>query len=641
MLDVFRTVWSLVRPYRTRFIIGVLCGFLSGLFAPALPFAAKLAVDVIFRAKQNHMAATMPGVATNGVVATNLVASATSGTNAAMAASNSGALNVGGGLLSSKRFSMPSFIVRWQEKFTADPSRGMIIFVILLIPAVMFVRGILAYLNVYLMTWVGTRAIFNLRFRMFEHIMSLSMNFFNRISTGDVMSRMYEVSVLQNTITTSVVTIIREPITILSLIGVLMVQQTKLTLITLAVFPVCIIPIVVYGNKMRRSSRAIQQNASELSTVMHEAITGSRIIKAYNLEKVVVNQYWRATQQALTHTMRMVRASEIPGPVIEFLGACGVALFFVYFAFMADAGTGPEALIQFVISIFLIYPPIKALSKLHSQLIQAQMIKSRMDEILQTQNSIPEPAQPKPLRAAGVDITFENVSFQYDNKPVLTDIHLTAKASQLVALVGGSGAGKTTLTNLLLRFYDPQQGSIRIGGMDIRDVATRDLRSQIAVVTQETILFNDTIRNNIALGREGATDAEIEQAARNAHALDFILEKEHGFDFPIGEKGSLLSGGQKQRLAIARAILKNAPILILDEATSALDTESERAVQAALEDLMVGRTTICIAHRLSTIYKADLIVVMDQGRIVETGTHEELLKRNGHYRHLYELQFQK
>ena len=247
---------------------------------------------------------------------------------------------------------------------------------------------------------------------------------------------------------------------------------------------------------------------------------------------------------------------------------------------------------------------------------------------------------PKPLRAVGAAIEFQRVNFSYGEKTVLQDIHLTVKPGQLVALVGISGSGKTTLTNLLLRFYDPQQGAIFIGGTDIREVLTRDLRNQIAVVTQETVLFNDTIRNNIALGRPGATNGEIEAAARHAFAHDFIMEKPNGYETIIGEKGVMLSGGQRQRLAIARAILRNAPILVLDEATSSLDTESERAVQVALEELMAGRTTICIAHRLSTIQKADRIVVLERGRIVETGNHSDLIKRGGIYQKLYDMQFQ-
>jgi len=288
----------------------------------------------------------------------------------------------------------------------------------------------------------------------------------------------------------------------------------------------------------------------------------------------------------------------------------------------------------------MIYPPIKALIRLHNQLHQARAASERVFELLAAKNSVPEPAEPKMLHASNADIVFENLDFNYGEKPVLRNINLAVKAGRLVALVGASGSGKTTLANLLLRFYDPVRGAVKIGGVDLRDVSTRDLRNQIALVTQETILFNDSIRRNIELGRPGATHEEIMSAARHAHASDFITEKPEGYDSRIGERGVNVSGGQRQRIAIARAILKDAPILVLDEATSALDTESERAVQTALDELMKGRTTICIAHRLSTILHADVIVVLDEGRIVETGTHAELIQRGGIYRKLYELQFQ-
>jgi subfamily B ATP-binding cassette protein MsbA len=295
--------------------------------------------------------------------------------------------------------------------------------------------------------------------------------------------------------------------------------------------------------------------------------------------------------------------------------------------------------LTFVLTIVMIYPPIKALTRLHNQLHQARAASERVFELLALKNSVPEPAQPKTLHALHADIEFQNLDFNYGEKPVLHNINLTVKAGQLVALVGASGSGKTTLTNLLLRFYDPVRGAIKIGGVDLREVSTRDLRNQIAVVAQENILFNDTIRRNIELGRLGAKDAEIIAAAKHAYAYDFIAQKPEGFDAVIGEKGVSLSGGQRQRLAIARAVLKNAPILVLDEALSALDSESERIVQNALDELMKGRTTICIAHRLSTIFHADVIVVLDQGRIVEMGRHDELIKRGGIYQKLYELQF--
>jgi subfamily B ATP-binding cassette protein MsbA len=338
--------------------------------------------------------------------------------------------------------------------------------------------------------------------------------------------------------------------------------------------------------------------------------------------------------------MRSVRTGELPGPLIEFAGSIGVALVFAYFAFLPGAHRPAGVMLAFFFTVFSLYAPVKNLSRLHHQLTLAWATVNPAYELLAKQSSLPEPTQPKPVRAHGAAIRFENVSFSYGDRNVLHNINLTIQPGQLVALVGRTGSGKTSLANLLLRFYDPTAGAVLIGDTDVRSVLSRDLRANIAVVTQETILFNDTIRHNIALGRPGATDPEIEAAARHAYAHDFIVEKPQKYESLVGEKGVNVSGGQRQRIAIARAILRNAPILILDEATNALDTESERIVQSALEALTKGRTTICIAHRLSTIQNADLIVVLDNGRIVETGTHDELIQARGLYCKLYELQFE-
>jgi subfamily B ATP-binding cassette protein MsbA len=325
---------------------------------------------------------------------------------------------------------------------------------------------------------------------------------------------------------------------------------------------------------------------------------------------------------------------------MELFGATGIALVFFYVQHLPpDQRPKATDFFTFILAIVMIYPPIKTFTRLHNQLHQARAASERVFELLAMKNAVPEPAAPKMLHADQADIIFENLDFNYGEKPVLRNINLTVKAGQLVALVGASGSGKTTLANLLLRFYDPVRGAVKIGGVDLRDVSTRDLRNQIAVVAQENILFNDTIRRNIELGRLGATNDEIVAAAKHAHAYEFITQKPEGFDAVIGEKGVSLSGGQRQRIAIARAVLKNAPILVLDEATSALDTESERAVQTALDELMKGRTTICIAHRLSTILHADMIVVLDLGKIIEAGRHDELVKRGSVYQKLYELQF--
>ncbi len=362
------------------------------------------------------------------------------------------------------------------------------------------------------------------------------------------------------------------------------------------------------------------------------------MVKAYNLEPVLLADFRQRLSRYNGRYMRMIRAAEISSPMIEFVGSVGlVGLLAVLM--LNKSQLAAVDFMTFVVAVQMSYMRIKHLIRLGNQFVQAQASSQRVFELLAMPSNLPEPAQPRPISAAGQPIEFEQVTFGYDGERLFEDFNLTARPGQLVALVGASGSGKTTLTNLLLRFYDPQGGAVRIGGVDLREAHSRELRAQIAVVTQETILFNETIRRNIELGRPGASEAEIIAAAKHAHAHDFILATPHGYDTVIGERGGNLSGGQRQRLAIARAILKNAPILILDEATSALDTESERAVQTALEELMKGRTTLCIAHRLSTVQHADFIVVMDQGRIAEMGTHHELLAQGGLYQKLHSLQF--
>ena len=602
LIPFIRQVLALTKPYRVRFILGIVCGTLAGFASPLLMGSVKLVVDTVFPQPGG------PGIVEKLQKAPPVVRSLVEHVLPSLATGN------------------------------VRSSTALTLLIIATVPLVMFLRGLFTYLNTYLMNWVSIRAINDLRARLFDHLMGLSSSFFSDTSTGTLMAHLNAAAALQSMIGNSLVVIIREPVSVVGMVIGLVIMQPKLSLIALLIFPLTLIPFVIYARKVRGSGAALQQQVTEQSKLVHESLTGYRIIKAYNLEATVQREFVRTSQASIRHTMRLLRSQEIPGPLIEFFGSLGVAAFFVYIALFSH--TTPGGLLYFVGGIFLLYQPIKSIIRLHSTVEQAQAATQYMFEVLATKSVIEEPAHPKPVHATGKDIVFDRITFGYGEKSVLQDITFRAKAGFVVALVGSSGSGKTTLTNLLLRFYDPQQGAIRIGDLDLREVAANDLRRQIAVVTQETILFNDTILRNIELGRPGATKEEIMTAAKHAYAHDFIMEKPLGYETLAGEKGVNLSGGQRQRLAIARAILKNAPILILDEATSALDTESERIVQAALEELMQGRTTICIAHRLSTVQRADLIVVLDKGRIVETGTHAELLRAGRTYTKLYELQFE-
>ena len=606
MLAFLLKVWGLAKPYRARLFLGVLMGIISGLIGGPL-----LIVTITF----------VYGVMFPSANATSLPA---------------------------KLNWAPAFAQDWLRNAQESLGSGLhthpgaIVALVAVIPAVFLLRGLVAYLNMYCLQWAAIRAITDLRVKLFSHLLNLSAGFFGSTRSGELISRiMNDTGALQGIISNATSSMVKDPVMLISLLTYLLLGQNtrKPTLISMIVLPACMIPIIIYSRKIRHSSRAIQTHMAELTQVMNEAFTGNRIVKAYNLETTVADQFRATARKFISHYMRIVRSIEIPGPLIEFLGAVGVSLLLLYLVYLTDAQAPQTDFLKLIGSIFLMYAPMKNLTRLQNQLVQARAASERVFELLATQNTVPEPAQPRALRAAGADIHFDHVEFAYGEKPVLRDIDLHIRSGQLVALVGASGSGKTTLANLLLRFYDPQHGVIRIGGVDIREVSTRDLRSQIAVVTQETILFNDTIRRNIELGRPGATNEEIISAARSANAHDFIIEKPGGYDAAIGEKGVLLSGGQRQRLAIARAVLRHAPILVLDEATSSLDTESERTVQAALDELLRDRTTLCIAHRLSTILHADLIVVLSQGRIVETGKHDELIRQGGIYQKLYELQF--
>ncbi len=603
MIAFLIKILGLARPYRGRLLLGVFTGIIAGFIEPLVVAVVTFVYEVIFTPADSDFTHQIQ--------------------------------------------QLPEFLQHWifnvRDSLTSSLKThpGAVVALVASIPAVFVLRGLFSYLNIYFLQWAAIRSVTDLRVRLFEHLMNLSAGFFNLSRTGELMARiMNDTTALQGVISNATSVIVKDPAKLISLFAYLMWQEPKLTLISMVVMPLCIIPITIYGRKARRTAGKMQDQYAEISNVMAESFTGNRIIKAYNLESRVAEQFRTASRILIGHYMRIVRAMETPGPLMEAFGAMGVGLIFLYLAFHGGGTAKSASFLKVVASMFMMYQPLKNLARLHNSLEQARSASARVFELLATESTIPEPAQPKPLKAEGADIEFANVEFSFGEKMVLRDISLKAKAGQFVAFVGLTGSGKTTLTNLLLRFYDPQKGSIRIGGVDIREVSTRDLRNHIAVVTQETILFNDTIRRNIELGRPGATNAEIETAAKHAHADEFILEKPESYDTLVGERGVSLSGGQRQRIAIARAILRDAPILILDEATSALDSKVERIVQSALEELMQGRTTFCIAHRLSTIQKADVIFVLDQGRIVEKGTHDELLQLNGTYKRLWDLQFQ-
>ncbi len=599
MKELFSRLLQLIRPYRQRMVLGILCGVVAGLMSPLLMVAVKLAFNLIF-----------PGEGTS----------------------------LAGEIKSPFLQSLAHAAEQWLPQ-SGGAGRGMVFLAIAAIPTVMFVRGIATYLNSYFLNWAAMRAINDLRIRLFDHLHTLSQDFFNRTSTGELVSRIYnDTYQIHAALSGSISVVVTKPVEIIALAAFLISQQPRLTVISLTVLPLCIVPITIFSRKVRKSSEGVHAETAKLGDVMQEAFTASRVVKAYNLEATVGDQFRKATGRYFGYWMRTIRSLELPGPMIEFFGAVGISIIFLMISRETKAPMLAGDFISFVGSLFLLYQPVKQLSRMHAELQRARTASDRVYEMLALKPTVADPVSPKPLVAAGADIVFDHVGFRYGERSALEDFNLTIRAGQVVALVGESGSGKTTVSNLLLRFIDPAEGAVRIGKTDLREVSQRTLRSQIAIVTQDVVLFNDTVRQNIAYGRPGATEEQIQHAAQLAHAHEFILEKPEGYETIVGEKGVTLSGGQRQRIAIARAILRDAPILVLDEATSALDNEKERAVQAAFDELMKGRTTLVIAHRLSTIQNADMIVVMDQGRIVETGRHEELIGQGGHYQRLYALE---
>ncbi len=516
-------------------------------------------------------------------------------------------------------------------------SRTTVIFIVLLIPTIMITRAFANYLRTYLINWVGLRAVTDLRQKVFKHIQSLSLDFFNRTNVGDLISRVAnDTQQVQAAITTVIVDALQHPFTIIVVATTLLFKDWQFFLGAVVLAPLCILPIAVYGRKIRKTSKLSQENQGEIISRLHENLTSIRVVKAFCMEGYEESKFWKTCYQQFAYQMRIVRSTNILSPLIEIVAAIGVSVA-LYYAFQRHMSSADFW--ELVIGIFMLYEPIKGLSKLHTTIQKTLASTDRILSVLDTRPTVVELPMARAILPIEHNLQLEDVSFRYEAKWVLSNITLTIPHGKTVALVGPSGAGKTTLMNLLLRFYDPTKGRILLDGLDLREATLASLRSQMAIVTQDTILFNDTIRNNICYGSLDATEARIEEAARKAHAHEFILHQPQGYGTIVGDKGVKLSGGQKQRLAIARAILKNPRILLLDEATSALDTESERFVQEAIDELIQGRTVVVIAHRLSTVHRANQIVVMEHGRILEQGHHEELLARGSLYRKLYDMQF--
>jgi subfamily B ATP-binding cassette protein MsbA len=517
----------------------------------------------------------------------------------------------------------------------------MLTFLSIVVFLVFTMKALTEWGHAYLMSYVGQRIVAHLRQQLYNHLQRLPLSFFDRMPTGLLMSRVTnDVNLVQGAVSNAITALLKDPLTLVGLMAVMFARDWQLSLIAMVVLPFAFFPVVKFGRMLRRISTKSQESMGDISVILHETISGSRIVKAFGMEEYEKERFNRENIRYFRYLMKSVMVRALSSPMMEFLGGIAIVFVILYGGYRVIQGVStPGEFFSFLGALLLLYEPLKRLSRVNNVVQEGIAAATRIYDVLDTSPGIQDEPDAIHLPPIQRELELRNVQFRYENEPVLKDINLKVSAGEVIAIVGVSGAGKSTLVDLIPRFYEVSDGAVFIDGINVRNVTMNSLRNQIGIVTQQTILFNDTVRNNIAYGDINKSDAEIIAAARAANAYDFIMKMDQGFDTLIGEQGARLSGGERQRLCIARALLKNAPILILDEATSSLDSEAELEVQKALENLMAGRTTLVIAHRLSTIHNADRIVVISNGRIVEEGRHDELMECDGEYCRLYDMQF--
>ncbi len=510
------------------------------------------------------------------------------------------------------------------------------------IPGLMMLRGALSYSSSYCMLWVSMRVLDDIRTDVFNAVMRHSMSFFTKKKSGELIQIVFgRTRAAQQALTQVSTDVVKQPISVIAALGALFYTDWRFTLAAFVLFPLCLLPVFIISKSVRSAGNEEEQQSGALLVTMQEAFAGIRLVKSSGMEEYERKRFAVSSRKTILNGMRWRKAMELVGPLVEAIASLGISAA-LFYAWYYDIGAAKFMALNG--GLILLYPPFKQMSRLHLMMQKCAAASSRVFEIMDLEPEIQDRPDAKTLEKCAGSVAFEGVNFGYDpekkkNKLALRDFTLDIEPGTTCALVGSSGAGKTTVMSLLLRLWDPQEGTVKVDGHDVRDLTESSLRRHIAIVTQDTFLFHDTIRNNIRYGRLDATDEEVEAAAELANAHGFITKMSGGYDAVAGDKGCMLSGGQQQRISIARALLKDAPVLLLDEATSALDSQSEKAIQDALATLTKGRTVIVIAHRLSTVLKADKIVVMGKGRVKETGTHAELYEKSGVYRKLYDLQF--
>jgi subfamily B ATP-binding cassette protein MsbA len=552
---------------------------------------------------------------------------------------------------------MPELLRKLKEKFDVEQQlddvyeglkarfqideRTVVFFTPLLFVLVYAFRSLASFTSGFSFQRVGLGVTKDVRDQLYRRILGQSSRFHVAHPSGELVSRVVnDVNVMQRAVSDRLLDLFQQSFTLVAMLVMLISIHARLATICLVVTPVLLYPIVRFGKGIRGTSHRSQERMADLAQLLSEGVRGHRVVKAFGMEGFELGRFRQATRRHLRVNLRAQVLANLSSPVIETMAALGGAALLIYAGLSIREGElSVGTLVQFLTTLLLMYDPIRRLNKVNLMLQEALAAAHRVADLMAVPDDIVDRPDGLEVDAVREEVRFEGVTFGYDHQVVLKSVDLRLRTGEMVALVGASGAGKSTLVNLLPRFFDPDEGEVTIDGVNIRDLKLRSLRSLIGIVTQETMLFDDTVRNNIAYGRSDLPLEAVREAAKAAFADEFVLELPKGYDTVVGEGGARLSGGQRQRLAIARALLKNAPILILDEATSQLDSESEALVQKALQNLMEGRTTLVIAHRLSTVTRADRIVVMHQGKIVEEGSHQELLALGGRYKRLYDLQF--